>query len=434
MKAVAKKIIKRLRGAGFKAYFVGGAVRDALMGRRPKDYDICTSARPEEISSLFARSLMVGAAFGVVMVRMEGKVYQTATFRRDLGGSDGRHPDRVLFTEDERHDVERRDFTINGLLMDPFSGKIIDYVGGKRDIARRIVRTIGDPEQRFAEDRLRLLRALRFATTLGFELHETTAEAIRNAADRLSGLSAERITEELRLIVVHPDRGAGLRKMHQLGLLRAILPEVALCEGITQDERFHPEGDVLEHTFRVLEALRKPDFVLALGALLHDVAKPPTRSATDRIRFYGHDTRGAAMAETICRRLRLSGKETKAIVELVGRHMHFVNLQKMRESKLRRFLESPLAPSHVELHRADCLASHGKLDNIKYIAAMRRKWGRQPQVKEPLLMGRDLLEMGYAPGPLLGQILAEVSELQYEGKLETPRQARDHVERRYPRT
>ncbi len=433
MKAVAKKIIKRLRQSGFKAYFVGGSVRDALMGKRPKDYDICTSALPDEISRLFPRSLMVGAAFGVVMVRMGGKVYQTATFRRDLGGSDGRHPDRVLFTDDERQDVARRDFTINGLLMDPFDGEIFDYVGGRKDIARRIVRTIGDPAQRFSEDRLRLLRAVRFATTLGFGLHEKTAAAIRNAADRVTELSAERISDELRLILVHPERGAGIRMMHDLGLLRGILPEVADCEGVTQDECYHPEGDVLEHTFRVLEALRKPDFALALGALLHDVAKPATRSSTDRIRFYGHDTKGAAMAERICRRLRLSGKETKATVELVGRHMHFVNLQKMRESKLRRFLESPVAAAHVELHRADCIASHGKLDNIKYIALMRRKWGRQPAVKEPLLMGRDLLAMGYTPGPLMGQILAEVTELQYEGKLETTRQARDHVARCYPR-
>lgn len=433
MKAVAKKIIKGLKQAGFKAYFVGGSVRDALIGRRPKDYDICTNALPDEIADLFPGSLMVGAAFGVVMVRMGGRVYQTATFRRDLGSSDGRHPDRVVFTDDEREDVTRRDFTINGLLMDPSDGEIFDYVGGRKDIARGIVRTIGDPAQRFSEDRLRLLRAVRFATTLGFDLHEKTAAAIRDAADRVTELSPERVAEEMRLILVHPERGAGIRMMHDLGLLRSILPEVAACEGVTQDKCYHPEGDVLEHTFRVLEALRKPDFALTLGALLHDVAKPATRCSTDRIRFYGHDVRGAAMAEGICSRLRLSGKETKAVVELVQRHMHFVNLQKMRESKLRRFLESPLARDHVELHRADCLASHGKLDNIRYIAAMRRKWGRQPEVKEPLLRGRDLLAMGYEPGPLMGQILAEVTELQYEGTLATPCQARDHVLRCHPR-
>ncbi len=431
MKAVAKRIIKKLRRAGFKAYFVGGSVRDALMGKRPKDYDIATSARPDEIARLFPGSLMVGASFGVVMVRASGRIYQTATFRKDIGGSDGRHPDRVIYTDDEKEDVARRDFTINGLLLDPLDGKIYDFVGGRKDIDGRIVRTIGDPARRFSEDRLRMLRAVRFTATLGFGLDRRTAAAIKSVADRVAGLSQERIAEELRLILVHRERGRGVRLLHELGLLREILPEVADCEGVTQDEIFHPEGDVLEHTFRVVESLRKPDFPLALAAILHDVAKPATRRSADRIRFHGHDTRGAEMADQICRRLRLSKKDTAAVVELVRNHMHFVNLQKMRESKLRRFLESPLAGAHVELHRADCLASHGKLDNIRYIAAMRRKWGRQPQVVQPLLMGRDLLAMGYEPGPRMGQILAALSELQYGGKLTTPEEAREHVIKHY---
>jgi len=389
MKADAVRIIKKLRRAGFKAYIVGGAVRDLLMGRRPKDYDIATSARPGEVCSLFPRNVPVGAAFGVVMVSIgppaRGKpdpgggkhpperFYQVATFRRDLGSGDGRRPGRVLFTGDEKADVLRRDFTINGLLLDPLNGRVLDFVKGKRDIERRVIRTIGAPDRRFSEDRLRMLRAVRFATTLGFDLSRETRGAVKRGAPAITGLSWERIAEELRLILVHPARGRGARLMHALGLLQAILPEVAACEGVPQDRRFHPEGDVLKHTFLTLEHLRKPDFPLALAALLHDAAKPKTRvdagrlaaedagrlaaEDADRIRFHGHDQLGAEMAADTCRRLKLSRMERDKVVDLVRRHMHFMNLKKMREAKLRRFLESPAAAAHIELHRADCLAS-----------------------------------------------------------------------------
>jgi len=393
MKADAVKIIKKLRGAGFKAYIVGGAVRDLLMGRRPKDYDIATSATPAEVCGLFPRTIPVGAAFGVVMVcagpskpggsgrktldRRAARFYQVATFRRDLGCGDGRRPGRVLFTDDEKADVLRRDFTVNGLLLDPLDGRVLDFVKGKRDIEHRVIRTIGAPDKRFSEDRLRMLRAVRFAVTLGFSLSPETRAAVTRGAPTVTRLSWERITEELRLILAHPSRGEGVRLLHTLGLLKAILPEVASCEGVSQDSRFHPEGDVLEHTFLTLEHLRKPDFPLALAALLHDTAKPVTRVDADRIRFHGHDQLGAEMAGDACRRMRLSRKESEKVVSLVRRHMHFMNLKEMREARLRRFLESPDAAAHIELHRADCLASHGKLGNLKYIAAMRR-WVTDP--------------------------------------------------------
>ena len=432
MKANAVRIIKKLRRAGFKAYLAGGAVRDILMGKRPKDYDIATSAGPESVSGLFPGSLMVGASFGVVMVRIRGGIYQVATFRREMGASDGRHPDRVVYTDDEREDVLRRDFTINGMLMDPLSGTVFDFVGGKEDIRRRLVRTIGAAERRFLEDRLRMLRAVRFALVLDFKLEAGLGRAIGKHAQEISLLSPERIVEELKVILTHPARGRGIRMMHDFGLLGAIFPEVAACEGVEQEKDFHPEGDVLEHTFRTLENLRKPDFPLALAALLHDVAKPATRVAGDRIRFYGHDRRGAAMAAKICRRLRLSRLDRETVVDLVGRHMHFINLQKMRESRLRRFLESPGAAAHIELHRADCLASHGKLDNLSFIAAMRRRWSRLPKAAEPLIRGRDLIALGYLEGPVIGRILREVRDLQLEGKIGSAEEARSYVLSRHP--
>jgi len=436
MKRLAVRIIKRLRRAGFQAYVVGGAVRDIVMGKRPKDYDITTDARPEQIKELFARTIPVGAAFGVVVVAMPyrnaTRCFEVATFRHDRGISDGRHPDEVIYTADVKEDVIRRDFTINGLLLDPLSNEIIDHVGGLEDIERHRLRAIGDPSQRFLEDRLRMLRAVRFATTLGFDLDEPSARAIQTHATTITTLSWERIAEELRRILTSAERGRGIRMLHTLELLQPILPEVAACEGVTQDERFHPEGDVLTHTLLTLEALRRPDFALALAALLHDIAKPVTRVESDRIRFHGHDQIGAEMAETVCRRLKLSRAEREKVVELVRCHMRFIDLQKMREGKVRRFLESPLSADHIELHRADCLSSHRKLDKLRYIAALRRRWSRRPPATEPLLRGRDLLKLGYRPGPRIGRILEEVKELQLEGRLSNSQAAREYALKYHP--
>jgi len=356
-------------------------------------------------------------AFGVMVVLVNEREYQVATFRRDVGIRDGRHPERIVYTDNEKEDILRRDFTINGLLLDPVDGRIIDYVDGKNDIERRVVKTIGDPAERFEEDRLRMLRAVRFATVLDFSLDRPTAMAVKDHAAGIAALSYERITDELRRILVHRNREHGARMMHELGLLKEILPEVAACQGVEQDRSFHPEGDVLEHTFQTLGCLRSPDFPLALAALLHDVGKPGTRREADRIRFHRHDKLGAEMAESACRRLRLSNAERAKVVELVGKHMHFINMRKMREAKLRKFLESDHAQSHIELHRADCLASHCKLDNLKHIGVMRRKWARLPEIRKPLLRGRDLLAMGFREGPEIGRILKKIHDLQLEGKL-----------------
>jgi len=427
----ATEVVRRLTDAGFEAFFAGGSVRDMLMGRTPDDIDIATSARPDQVMEIFRKTVAVGAAFGVVVVLHRRFEFQVATFRSDGAYLDGRHPDSVHFST-AREDVKRRDFTINGMLMDPLSGTVFDFVGGKEDIRRRLVRTIGAAERRFLEDRLRMLRAVRFALVLDFKLEAGLGRAIGKHAQEISLLSPERIVEELKVILTHPARGRGIRMMHDFGLLGAIFPEVAACEGVEQEKDFHPEGDVLEHTFRTLENLRKPDFPLALAALLHDVAKPATRVAGDRIRFYGHDRRGAAMAAKICRRLRLSRLDRETVVDLVGRHMHFFNLQKMRESRLRRFLESPVAAAHIELHRADCLASHGKLDNLSFIAAMRRRWSRLPKAAEPLIRGRDLIALGYLEGPVIGRILREVRDLQLEGKIGSAEEARSYVLSRHP--
>lgn len=432
MKRNAVKIVKTLRKEGFKAYLVGGAVRDILLGKRPKDYDIATNARPDDVMRLFPRTVPVGEAFGVVLVCIDHRSYEVATFRKDVGASDGRHPDDVVFT-DEREDAIRRDFTINGLFLDPVDGTVHDYVGGKEDIERGIVRAIGQPEKRFSEDRLRMLRAVRFAVTLGFEIDPETVRAVKAHAAELSGLSWERITGELRRIITHDRRVRGMTMLRDFGLLPVILPEVASCEAVSQDPLYHPEGDVLKHTFMTLGYLRSPDFPLALAALLHDAAKPITREEqSDTIHFYGHAERGAEMAEKVCRRLRLSRYEREKTVELVQKHMHFINLRQMREFKLRNFLTAPHAAAHIELHRADCLASHGKLDNLKYIAVMRRKWSRLPPVHTPLLMGRDLLAMGYRPGPYMGRILEALRELQLEGRLESREEAREHLLRHFP--
>ncbi len=431
MKRNAVRIVKTLRRAGFKAYLVGGAVRDILLGKRPKDYDIATDARPADVMGLFDRTVPVGEAFGVVLVCIDHRSYEVATFRKDVGSTDGRHPDQVVFTS-EREDAIRRDFTINSLFLDPLDNSVLDFAGGQEDIEKGIVRAIGNPDDRFREDRLRVLRAVRFAVQLDFRIDPATEQAIRKHAVELSGLSWERITAELRQILTNERRVRGVSMLHEFGILRVVLPEVAACAAVDQDPRFHPEGDVLKHTLLTLGYLRKPDFPLALAALLHDAAKPVTMEVTDRIRFHGHAEQGADMADQVCRRLRLSRFEREKTVDLVKKHMHFINLQKMREFKLRTFLEAPHAAAHIELHRADCLASHGKLDNLKFIAAMRRRWSRLPPASTPLLMGRDLLRMGYSEGPYIGRILEALRELQLEGRLDDADEAREHVHRHFP--
>lgn len=426
----ALAVIRILRGRRFSAYWVGGCVRDLEMGREPHDYDIVTDARPEQVAQLFPDALLVGAQFGVVVVPWQSHRYEVSTFRTEGPYLDGRRPSRVEFA-DARTDASRRDFTINGLLHDPLTGATLDYVGGREDLARGVVRTIGDPDTRFAEDRLRMLRAIRLGAELRFALDPATWAAIRAQADSIMQVSAERIREELLRLLTSPGRGEGVRRLLESGLLSATLPEVAATAGVPQPPEFHPEGDVFTHTVLALERLRAPHPVLAMAALLHDIGKPPTRTETDRIRFNTHDEVGARLAEAVCRRLRFSGPETAAVVALVRDHLRVKDLPKMRPAKAARFLLQPDAGDHLELHRADCLASHGDLSVYTWAVAAREALRRERPRPERLLTGEDLIAMGYRPGPRFREILDAVFDAQLEGRVRTPEEARAFVRRAY---
>ncbi|MDR5683883.1 MAG: CCA tRNA nucleotidyltransferase [Armatimonadota bacterium] len=418
----ARAVVRRLRDAGHEAYWAGGCVRDMLLGRRPKDYDVATSARPEQILSLFPGSASVGAAFGVVQVPLDGARVEVATFRDEGPYLDGRHPASVTFA-DARADVARRDFTINGLLYDPLTDRVVDWVDGRRDLEARRVRTIGDPAARFQEDRLRMLRAVRLAAELDFETEPQTLAAIRRFADRIRTVSAERIRDELVRIFTGPHPGAGLRRLDESGLLIHILPEVAAMKGIPQPSEFHPEGDVFEHTARTLDALRSPGVVLAFGALLHDVGKPRTYQVRDRIRFDRHDEVGARIAEEVLRRLRFSARETEAIVELVREHMRFKEIPRMREAKRRRLFARPDFDDHLELHRADCLASHKDLTTYEWVQRARAALAPE-EIRPPrLITGDDLIAMGMRPGPAFARILETVADAQLEGRVRSREEA-----------
>lgn len=426
----ALAVVRTLREAGFAAYWVGGCVRDLEMGREPHDYDIVTDARPEQVAARFPDALLIGAQFGVVVVPWQGARYEVSTFRAEGPYLDGRRPISVEFV-DARSDVTRRDFTINGLLYDPLRGRTIDYVDGRADIARRLVRTIGDPHVRFAEDRLRMLRALRLAAELAFEIEPQTLEAITSHAASITAVSAERIRDELLRLLTSPGRGRGLQSLHETRLLAAVLPEVEAMVGVAQPPEFHPEGDVFTHTKLTLQHLREPHPVLAMAALLHDVGKPPTMTEADRIRFNTHDEVGAEMAGEICRRLRMSNDETARIVALVRQHLRVKDLPKMRPAKAKRFLLEPDAPDHLELHRADCLASHGDLTVYEWAVANRETLMQETPHPKPLLTGDDLIAMGYRPGPQFKEILDGVLDAQLEGVIRSPQEARAFVRRTF---
>jgi len=426
----ATELVRLLRGRGHAAYWVGGCVRDLEMGREPHDYDIVTDALPSQVQAYFPDALLVGARFGVVVVPFGDHHFEISTFRAEGPYLDGRRPSSVEFV-DARTDVQRRDFTINGLLHDPLTSTTIDYVGGREDIARRLVRAIGDPAARFLEDRLRMLRAVRLACELGFEVEPATFAAVRARAETVTLVSAERIRDEIQRTLVSPGRGRGVRLMHESGLLAAILPEVEAMVGVAQPPEFHPEGDVFTHTALVLESLREPHPVLAMAALLHDVGKPPTYAETDRIRFNGHDEVGARMAEAICRRLRVSGQDTARIVALVRDHLRVKDLPRMRPARAARFLLQDDAEDHLELHRADCLASHGDLSVYEWAMAAREARRREHPPRAPLLTGDDLIVMGYRPGPRFKEMLEAVLDGQLEGTLRTADDARAFLRRAY---
>ncbi len=430
--ALAKRVVSELRAAGHQAFLVGGCVRDLLLGMAPKDFDVATDAHPDRIMDLFPRSGQVGAHFGVVLVRDAQAQVEVATFRRDLDYTDGRRPDGVEFESDPRQDVLRRDFTINGLLMDPESGAVLDLVGGRADLEKRLVRAIGDPGARFREDHLRLLRAVRFAARLGFQIESATFEAIRRHRSLIARVSAERIRDELVRILTEGGARPGFEMLDSTGLLSVLLPELAAMKGVAQPPQYHPEGDVWVHTLMLLGNLDHPTPTLALGALLHDVGKPPTFRVADRIRFDGHAEEGVKLAHDILTRLRFSREDTEQVEALVANHMKFKDVPRMKESTLKRFLRLPEFEEHLELHRLDCLASHGDLKTYETVRQKRAECPEE-QLRPPrLLTGDDLVAAGYRPGPRFSEMLNWAEDAQLEGLVHTTEEALALVRRKFP--
>ena len=428
---MSRRVIEKLRQSGHRAYFVGGCVRDQLLERDVKDRDIATSAHPGEVAEIFPGARTQGFRFGVCVVRDGDESVEVATFRSDGGYSDGRRPDKVTFGSDAREDVSRRDFTINGILYDPVSGEYLDYVGGRADVQSKLVRAIGDPFRRFAEDRLRMLRAVRFAASLGFAIEPGTMSAIVALSGEISRVAPERVRDELGRILTEGGARRGFELLAATGLLDSLLPEVAALRGVEQPPEFHPEGDVWSHTMLMLERLQSPSEPLSWGVLLHDVGKPDTFRRADRIRFHGHVDRGVELAEGICSRLRFSNADTARVLALVGNHMKFMDLQRMRPGKVRRFVEQEHFDDHLELHRLDCVASHGKLDNYKFARDRLAEVEGEDPVR-PLLTGNDLKSEGYSPGPIFGEILAMVEELHLDGELADRGSALKLVRERFP--
>ena len=433
MESTARSLADRLRAAGHIAYFAGGCVRDLVRGQAPKDVDIATDARPEEVQKIFRRTYAVGAHFGVIVVLENDLQFEVATFRADGIYLDGRHPAEVRFSSPEE-DARRRDFTINGMFFDPPNDAVIDFVGGRQDLQAHLVRAIGDPTQRFAEDRLRLLRAVRFATVLDFEIEAATWEAIVRAAGTIGEISAERIREELVRIFLSPHRRRGWDLLDASGLMKQILPEVEAMKGCAQPPQFHPEGDVFQHTRLMLDLLpNEVSLPLVLSVLFHDIGKPPTASVDEegRIRFNGHDRIGAEMTETLMERLRFSRAEIDATVEAVRQHMVFKDVPNMRVARLKRFMARPTFADELELHRVDCTSSHGMLDNYEFLQRKQEEFANEPIIPPPLVRGDDLIVLGLKPGPRFGEILEAVETRQLEGTLRDREEALAWVKQEY---
>ncbi|GJQ60932.1 MAG: CCA tRNA nucleotidyltransferase [Candidatus Scalindua sp. AMX11] len=460
-KKTAIAVIKRLNEKGFKALFAGGCVRDMLLGSVPKDYDIATEARPQDIEKIFNRTIPVGAQFGVILVRENHFEFEVATFRSDGIYSDGRRPDSVTFC-DAKGDALRRDFTINGMFYDPVKKKHFDYVGGEKDLHNNIVRAIGDPYERFNEDRLRMIRAVRFACSFNYTIERQTAEAIKALSHKILSVSAERIKEEVVKILIGPNSHTGIRMLDELNLLNKILPEVTNMKGVRQPVNFHPEGDVFTHTLLALsklDAARKslePSLIedsdpkrvaegaflkndtklkravawsrdLAMALLLHDIGKPVTFEITDRIRFSNHDNVGARMAAKICERFKMSKAEKERIVWLVKRHLYLTNAQMMRVSKLKRLFAHEGYPELAELYRLDSLASTGNLEDYNFCQEMYDKLGEEEVKPEPLITGHDLIALGLTPGQIFAKILETIKDEQLENKITTKAEALERV-------
>jgi poly(A) polymerase len=437
----ATRIAQSLRQHGYSAYLVGGCVRDLLLNREPADYDVATSATPHEVIRIFPQTFAVGAQFGVVLVPVrrdaaDGEpgnfVTEVATFRSDGAYSDGRHPDEVQFSNDARMDVQRRDFTINGLLLDPDTREVLDYVGGRDDLQRGIVRTIGEAHHRFAEDKLRMLRAVRFAARFGYSIDNQTFAAIRELAPQIHQVSHERVRDEILKMLTEGRARRAFELLDQTNLLEQVLPEIKKMQGVEQPPQYHPEGDVWVHTLMLLEGLPAGcSKTLALGALLHDVGKPPTfRVAPDRIRFDGHAEIGTKMAAEICRRFRLSNDDTGQVLSLVANHMRFADVTRMKDSTLKRFFRLPGFEQHLELHRLDCQSSHRDLSLYDFV---REKFHELPpeQIRPtPLITGDDLIAAGYKPGPQFKELLTAVEDAQLDGSISTKEEAMELVRER----
>lgn len=416
----ALELSRRLTAAGHIALFAGGCVRDKLLGREPKDHDIATSARPAEVLALFPGSNEVGAHFGVVIVKCRGVHVEIATFRTDGSYKDGRRPEAVTFSTPEE-DAKRRDFTVNGLFENPETGEVIDHVGGIPDLRNGVLRAIGNPESRFKEDGLRLMRAVRFATTRGFLLDEETKAAVSACSGLLAKISIERIRDEFSKILTHPARRTGVELLVETGLMAHIMPEFLKTIGCEQPPEWHPEGDVYTHTGIMLGML-EPDasLELCLAVLLHDIAKPPSQTRdedTGRIRFNGHDAMGAAMADEVLHRMKYPNQVIAAVVPMVSRHMQFMNVQQMRTAKLKRFMAEPTFIEEMELHRVDCGSSNGFTDNHVFLAAKAAEFAAEPLIPAPLVTGRDLILLGFAPGPRFKKILEAIQTEQLEGRI-----------------
>ena len=418
MRQAATDVVQRLVTSGFTTYLAGGCVRDILLGRIPVDYDIATEALPEMVELTFPGAITTGKSFGVVRVPVGQYEIEVATFRADHGYQDGRRPDRVTFS-DPKTDAQRRDFTINALFMDITQGnKIIDYVDGQADLERRLVRCVGNPAERFREDHLRMLRAVRFASVLSCALDPSTVDAIQQHAERVTAVAAERVRDELtRILTEAPRAGDAIVLLDTVGLLPHVLPEVSAMHGVPQPPQFHPEGDVLAHTVLMLNQMDAPSAQLAWAALLHDVGKPPTLTTdTDRIRFNCHAEVGSDMATQILRRLRFGNDDIAFITACVRGHMRTMDVPHMRRATLRRMVGASTFPVELELHRLDCIGSHGDMDNYNRLVAFRDEMANEPVLPSPWITGHDILALGLTEGPQVGHWLRRAYEAQLESR------------------
>ncbi len=426
-------VCRRLTEAGHRALFAGGCVRDELLGNLPKDYDVATSAKPDEVEKLFKRVITVGKAFGVQVVQIGDVNIEVATFRWDGPYLDGRRPVTVEY-RDEQQDAMRRDFTVNALFFDPIKQEVLDYAGGREDLAKQVIRAVGVARDRFMEDHLRLLRCVRFAAQLDFAIVPETFAAVKELAHLIKKTSPERVRDELLRILTQSHAHRGFMLLDESGLLPHLLPEISAMKGVEQPPEFHPEGDVFVHTMKMLEMMDTSSPTLALGVLLHDVGKPRTQTFEDRIRFNGHEKVGAEMAAEICARLRLSNAEIDRVVWLVGQHMRVSAAQEMRESKLKRLIREEGFAELLDLLRIDCASSHRRMDTYEWLRDRAEKLGPEEVRPMPLVTGNDLIALGYTPGPKFAEILRAIEDLQLEGVLMTREQAVEHVCKNWPKT